>query len=188
MQTLTNSVATHINVYQYIIWLCASYVIVDIYFIGHGFQGSSNFYGYCCYDGVNSNGSFNYNNFFYAPELKSYYIHNYSFATLRLGVGSFRYSGAFKDYFLGEGAVWIGGKFSNGGAIPAGTPLQVLSDYALGYITTWGNYWYIQNVGSYNAHNYAHTAGDLNAGFSMGGNPQSFDHYTKPPRFLSIYP
>jgi hypothetical protein len=179
VKTLTNSAATHTDVCQWLIWLCASYDIVDIYFIGHGFYGNNGFYGYCCYDGVNSNGILNPQNLFYAPELKSYYIHNYSFSTLRLGVGGFCYSGAFKDYFLDEGAVWIGGRFHTN----TGVPLEVDTDYFLGYIGSWGYYWYQQNMGSIPAYNLAHTAG-------LGGhlsNPWVFSHYTKGQVNLSVY-
>ncbi|MCL1976679.1 MAG: hypothetical protein FWG55_00990 [Candidatus Bathyarchaeota archaeon] len=60
--------------------------------------------------------------------MKSNYLWTADFSTLRLGVGSFCYSGMFKDYFLDEGSVWIGSNIDI-------NPLQVNSDYVLAYMT-----------------------------------------------------
>jgi hypothetical protein len=181
--TLANSGATKYNVYTSLIGLCDNYDIVDIYFIGHGFHSSTGFYGYCCYDGINSSGVINPYGLFYAPELKSYYIYNADFSTLRLGVGSFFFFLAFKDYFLDEGAVWIGSKIDSS----TGEPREVISNYATAYIGSWGYYWYQQNVGSYTAHSYADNAGNIGSGYSYGSNPEGFNYYVKGSGTLSVY-
>jgi hypothetical protein len=178
VKTLTNSVATKSNVLNALIGLCANYDIVDMYFIGHGFYGNNGYYGYCCYDGINSYGVIQPYGLFYGQDLKSYYLWNADFSTLRLGVGSFCYSGAFKDYFLDEGYVWIGSNIGN-------NPSPIDSDYVLAYMTVWGDYWYRQNVGSSTAHNSAHANGELHSNSSPCQFPLKY--YVKGSGILSIY-
>jgi hypothetical protein len=88
--------------------------------------------------------------------LESWGVHNYDYGTLRLGVGSFCHSSAFKDYFLNEGDVWIGSECGYDGT--GSQHQRIYTGYAALFFSVWGDYWY-QNENSYTAYNYAHTAG-----------------------------
>ena len=89
VESLTNTQATHTNVWEWLTWLCVSYAEVDVYFIGHGsqIQTSSNpptyTYGFVCYDAMDQNGNAILANFYYAPEIQSNNVHPYDYSTLK---------------------------------------------------------------------------------------------------------
>jgi hypothetical protein len=157
LKTLTNTAATHDNIYQWLTWLCAEYGTVDVYLYGHGtiltVSGITT-YAYCTYDGLNADLTWNEPKFFYANELKSNVGPNYyDYSSLRLGLGGFCYSGHFSSVFINEGKVWIG------------PTAVVTTTYDLNYTSCWGYNWYALNVISYTAHLYAYN----NASSHTGG-------------------
>jgi hypothetical protein len=171
VKALTNSSATHTNIWEWVTWMCASYQYVDVYFIGHGCNNDGwGDCGYVSYDAVDSQGLVIPSLEYYPSEMISYNVHPYDYSELRLGVGAFCYGGTFNYDFVYQGAnyppppcdrVWIG---------PSGTSNDQYVEYFLAY---WGYYWYPEHYDSTNACNDAVNA----ASPYIGSGETAFSNY-----------
>ncbi len=178
LETLTNTQATHTNVWEWLTMLCVSYAEVDVYFIGHGCQVqlSNNpptyTYGFVCYDAMDQYGNINTSNLYYGAEMQSYNVHPYDYSTLRLGVGGFCWAGTFETYFINQAEnqdrAWMGAPGEEG---------QEYGEYFFAYF---GYYWYPEYQTSYTSFTDAanaaapYTDGYTTIAYTGNGNPFTY--------------